>query len=102
MFGLEANTIREIKKVINQVPGIEKVILYGSRAKGNYKMGSDIDISLVGESLTWDNSVYPLMKKLEELYIPYKFDISIFKDLDNKDLIDHISRVGKILYQRKV
>jgi restriction endonuclease S subunit len=73
------------------------VILYGSRAKGNYKDGSDIDITLLGKQLTL-KTVYALEEALDELYLPYTFDISIFTQIDNDDLIKHILRVGKTFY----
>jgi len=100
MFGLEPDTIRKIKEAFSKYPQIEKVLIYGSRAKGNYRNGSDIDITLFGKELELGNSVYPLMDTLDELYLPYTFDISIFSHIDNKDLIEHINRVGKVFYEK--
>ena len=99
-FGLKEEIIETIKRAVDKIQTIEKVVLYGSRAKGNYKTGSDIDITLFGENLTLNNSVYPLMDEIEKLYLPYTFDISIFEHIDNKNLIDHINRVGKVFYER--
>jgi restriction endonuclease S subunit/predicted nucleotidyltransferase len=101
MFGLDTTTLNKINSCFEKLPNIEKVILYGSRAKGNYKTGSDIDITLLGDNLTLNNSVYPLQELLDELYIAYKFDISIFIQLDNPKLIEHIQRAGKTLYSKK-
>ena len=101
MFGLDVDTIRNIKEAFSKHPPIEKVLLYGSRAKGNYRNGSDIDITLIGKDLNLHNSVYPLMDTLEELYLPYTFDISIFAHIDNEDLIEHIERVGQVMYEKK-
>ncbi|VVM20639.1 Type I restriction-modification system, specificity subunit S (EC [uncultured Gammaproteobacteria bacterium] len=100
MFGLDADTLRNIKKVFATLPNLEKVILYGSRAKGNYKDGSDIDITLLGKQLTL-KTVYALEEVLGELYLPYTFDISIFTQIDNDDLIKHILRVGKTFYLKE-
>ena len=100
MFGLDPATIRKIKGAFSKYPQIEKVLLYGSRAKGNYRNGSDIDITLFGKELELSNSVYPLMDTLDELYLPYTFDISIFSHIDNEDLIEHINRVGKVFYEK--
>jgi len=100
MYGLTTETIRKLKKAFGDIPKIEKVILYGSRAKGNYRNGSDVDITLVGENLNLKNTVYPLMDRLDELNQPYTFDISIFNNLNNSALIEHIQRVGKVLYLR--
>ncbi len=101
MFGLDPDTLINIKNIFSKFENISKVILYGSRAKGNYKKGSDIDITLVGKELNLNNTVYPLMDAIEELYLPYTFDISILKQIDNKNLIDHINRVGKVFYEKK-
>ncbi|VAX37108.1 Nucleotidyltransferase domain protein, Caur_2868 group [hydrothermal vent metagenome] len=99
MFGLSSDTLRKIKGVFLKFNAIEKVILYGSRAKGNYKTGSDIDITLLGDNLNL-KIIYALDDELDELYLPYTFDISIFTHIDNKDLIEHIDRVGKIFYEK--
>lgn len=101
MFGLDADTLEKIRGALEKVPPVQKALIYGSRAKGNYKAGSDIDMTLVGERLTVENSVHPLMDQIDDLYLPYMFDISIFKNLDDRDLVDHILRVGKVLYQRE-
>ena len=101
MFGLSLDNIINIKGCFGKIPEIEKVILYGSRAKGNYKNGSDIDMTLLGKNLTLENSVYPLMDLLDDLYLPYKFDISIFSQLDNTNFIKHILRVGKSFYLKE-
>ena len=99
MFGLDVDTRRNIRRVIAGFPRIEKVLIYGSRAKGNYKVGSDIDLTLIGKDLTLGNSISPLMSRLDDLNIPYTFDISIFNKLRDLDLIEHILRVGKTFYQ---
>lgn len=99
MYGLETEVINNIKAVFEEIPNIEKVILYGSRAKGNYKIGSDIDLTLQGYLLSLD-TIFELMDKLDNLYLPYKFDLSIYEDIDNSDLLDHIKRVGLVFYQR--
>jgi len=99
-FGLKKDTTESIQHAIEKVAAIDRVMLYGSRAKGNYRVGSDIDITLLGKNLTLDNSIYPLMDELEKLDLPYTFDISIFEHIDNQNLIAHIHRVGKVLYAR--
>ncbi len=100
MFGLSTDTLRNLRGVLAQDPHIEKTLMYGSRAKGNYKTGSDIDITLIGKGLTLTDTIYPLRDRLRKLYLPYKFDISIFNQLDEGDVIEHVLRVGKTLYQR--
>lgn len=95
-YGLEEQTLQTIFLIFGKYPEVEKVILYGSRAKGNFKPFSDIDITLKGkispETLLSINCAF------SESSLPYLFDISIFNDLDNQNLIDHINRWGKVIY----
>jgi type I restriction enzyme, S subunit len=100
MFGLTPDIIRSIKEAFSKFSQIEKVILYGSRAKGNYKDGSDIDITLLGDNLNL-KTVYALETVIDELYLPYTFDISIFTQIDNDDLLEHILSVGRVFYLKK-
>ena len=99
MFGLEKNIIDKIKIVFEDFPQIEEVRIYGSRAKGNYKPGSDIDLSLKGENLN-HNLVNSISIELDKLFLPYIFDISIFKQITNDDLIEHINRYGKVFFEK--
>ncbi|MCK5146544.1 nucleotidyltransferase domain-containing protein [bacterium] len=99
-YGLKKEIIEAITQVFLDFKNIDKVVLYGSRAKGNYRTGSDIDITLFGKNLNLHNSVYPLMEALDELYLPYSFDISIFKHIANQDLIEHIKSTGKVFYSK--
>jgi hypothetical protein len=66
---------------------------------GTYRNGSDIDITLLGENLS-NQTIFGIQDEIEELYLPYSFDISIFDRIDNEDLIDHIRRVGKVFYEK--
>ena len=101
MFGLSVDALRKIREAFAGFPRIEKVVIYGSRAKGNHRKGSDIDITLIGKNLTLENTIYPLTSALDDLYLPYTFDISIFNQLDEPEFIDHILRVGKTFYERE-
>ena len=101
MFGLDTDTIRNIKNCFAKIPQIQKVLLYGSRAKGNYKNGSDIDLILIGKNLNPDDSIYPLKEELNKLYLPYTFDISILSKLDKLEFINRILKVGKTFYQKE-
>ena len=100
-YALEESTVLKICEIFTRYAQVEKVILYGSRAKGNYKNGSDIDLTLDGdESLNLD-VLFKIIDDIDELYLPYTFDLSIFPDLRDQDVIDHIRRVGVIFYARK-
>ncbi|WP_456088464.1 nucleotidyltransferase domain-containing protein [Parabacteroides sp.] len=98
-YGLSDTEWNRLETVFNRYPNIERAILYGSRAKGNYKPFSDVDITLVGERLT-RSELNRIVLDIDDLLLPYQFDVSIFHRLTNPDLIDHIGRKGIILYQR--
>ncbi len=98
-FGLKSEIIKKVNCIFAKYPQIEKAILYGSRAKGNYKTGSDIDLSLLGQDLTL-SIVYEVELEIDDLLLPYTFDISIFNQISNLDLIEHINRVGISFYSK--
>ncbi len=98
-FGLKESTINKIISVFINYPKVEKVLLYGSRAKGNYRNGSDIDLTLIGDELSY-SYLSNIELDIDDLFLPYSFDISILKDIDNPDLVEHINRVGVVLYEK--
>jgi len=100
-FGLTEETITKINSVFMQYPEIEKVILYGSRAMGTYRNGSDIDITFFGENLTL-RTLYKIEIEIDDILTPYMFDMCLFSHIDNDDLIDHINRVGKVFYKKTI
>ena len=100
MYGLDTEDIVAIKKVFSNHDEIEQAILYGSRAKGNYRNDSDIDLTLKGENLTL-SQLFAIETELDDLLIPYKIDLSIYHKIENQDLIAHIKRVGVVFYQNE-
>lgn len=88
-----------IQSVFGKHCGIESAVLYGSRAKGTYRNGSDIDITLHGSSLDL-SALMKIEHALDDLCLPYKIDLSIFHKIENPDLIEHITRVGVEFYRR--
>lgn len=98
-FGLPDRTIAIIRQVLADAPGVSKAVIYGSRAKGTYRPGSDIDLTLFGESLNL-SILGEIAGKLEESSIPYHVDLSIFDRIDHVGLREHIERVGVLFYQR--
>lgn len=99
-FGLKETVIEQITGILSSHPEVESAILYGSRAKGNYRRGSDIDLTLTGEGLTY-RTVARIETEIDDLLLPYLFDISILSYIDNPSVVDHIRRVGIPLYKRK-
>ena len=98
-YGLPQSAIQKINAVLSRYPQVEKAILYGSRAKGNYKNGSDIDLTLQGTALSL-NIVYKILDDIDELLLPYTIDLSIFKDISDPDVIEHIQRIGMTFYDK--
>ena len=78
-----------------------QVLIFGSRAKGNSKSGSDIDLALKGLDVT-DKTIARLRTMLNDLPLPFFFDIVDYKTIQNQDLISHIDRVGEIIYQKNI
>jgi predicted nucleotidyltransferase len=99
-FGLSDKTITTIRQILAQFPQVEKAVLYGSRAKGNYRPGSDIDLTLIGEKLDM-NALGKMAGQLDESPIPYQVDLSIFDQLNHAGLREQIDRVGVVFYERQ-
>ena len=97
--GLPEATVARIHGVLARFGDVEKAVLYGSRAKGNYRAGSDIDLTLYGPSLNFDR-LGTIADALDDLLLPYTIDLSIFEQLENPDLREHIERVGVVFYER--
>ena len=92
MYGISQSVVDKIKTVLFSMQGLEQVILYGSRAKGDYKEGSDIDLTLKG-NLTFEDLV-KISAVLDDLNLPWKIDLSLYNQIKNKELLEHIDRVG--------
>ncbi len=95
-FGLDPEVISKILKVLYSNSKVDQVILYGSRAKGNFKKGSDIDLTLKGEEVN-SHLVFNLETQLDDLMLPYLIDLSAYGEINNPSLIEHIDRVGILL-----
>ncbi len=98
-FGLKEKTIEQINEIFAKYSQIEKVILYGSRAKGLSKNSSDIDLTLKGSGLNL-SIINKISLDIDDLLLPYTFDISNFKQISNSNLINHIEMVGVVFYER--
>ncbi|ACO76510.1 nucleotidyltransferase [Azotobacter vinelandii CA] len=95
-IGLPAQAVESIRQVFSRFPGIEQAVLYGSRAKGNFRAGSDIDMTLKGDLNYRD--LLNIELALDDLLLPWKIDLSLYAQIDNPALVEHIGRVGKALY----
>ncbi|GFK95091.1 hypothetical protein NNJEOMEG_02945 [Fundidesulfovibrio magnetotacticus] len=99
-YGLSQQTIDRICGVFAAHPSVERAVLYGSRAKGNHRPGSDIDLTLHGETLT-SRELGDLAEELDDLLLPYRIDLSAFNRIGHAELRAHIERVGVDFYRRQ-
>ena len=98
-FGLLKDDIDQIKAVFSNYEQIEEVLIYGSRAMGKHKPSSDIDLTLIGNRIDLDLQ-HQIEFDLDDLMLPYKFDISVYDRIKNPEFLDHIQRVGKEFYKK--
>ncbi|MEQ8685719.1 MAG: restriction endonuclease subunit S [Imperialibacter sp.] len=99
-FGLEEDTLEAIGKVLETVQMVDQALVFGSRAKGNYRADSDIDLALKGEHLTHADLLH-LAVKLDDLHLPWKFDLINYHTIDDPAVVEHIDRVGSEMYSRR-
>ena len=102
MNGLLERDLKFIIKAISYYPEIDEVIVFGSRAMGNYKKSSDVDIALKGQDVN-----HKIVRKLsgvlnEEYPLPYFFDVLSYHEISNEELKKHIDNEGKLIYKRGV
>lgn len=98
-FGLPVTAVENIRLVFARHPEVERAVLYGSRAKGNFKRSSDIDLTLFGAGLSY-RTLLALIGELDDLLLPWMIDLSIFAHIENPALREHIERVGRVFYAR--
>jgi len=98
-FGLTTEQIGRITKTLAQNEWIDKAVIYGSRAKGNFRPGSDIDLCLYTVRGR-QTELNKLAADLDDLLLPFEFDLSIHHLIDNPEFLDHIHRVGIVFYQK--
>lgn len=98
--GLTKEMIDSIKAVFSKYKQIESVLIYGSRAMGNHRPSSDIDLTLIGKNI--DLSLQTKIEfDLDDLMLPYKFDISVCDRIRNPEFLGHINREGKEIYKKE-
>lgn len=98
-LGLSQTTLDKLNSVFLRHKGINSVLVYGSRAKGNYRPGSDIDLTIKGDALEFAE-LMQIEDQIDDLFLPYTVDLSQYAQLSNIDLIEHIDRVGVVIYDR--
>jgi predicted nucleotidyltransferase len=99
--GLPARTLHTIDDILLKYDGVERAVLYGSRAKGNYRRASDIDITLITVGDFPRTGLLHIHRDFDESSMPYKVDVSLYDHIENASLRDHIKHRGKVLYTRE-
>jgi len=97
-FGLSSEDVSRIQNILATCPGIKKGYIFGSRAMGTHRPGSDIDIALSGEDLTFQDKL-TILRLLDDRNVPHSFDLILLNRTDKEDLISHVRRVGKVIYE---
>lgn len=95
-YGLPEQALQRLLEVIGRNRAVERVVLYGSRAMGTYRLGSDIDLCLFAPAMTLPE-LLRLGVDIDELLLPWKVNLCLWHQLDNPALREHIQRVGREL-----
>ncbi|MBK1618780.1 hypothetical protein CKO42_10105 [Lamprobacter modestohalophilus] len=96
-FGLAPGVVSQLREQLGRTPGLQRAVVFGSRAKGNYRHGSDIDIALFGPALT-EADLAALEDRIDDLLLPYQIDLCQVESVQNVALLAHIERVGQQFY----
>ena len=99
-IGLSESAVQRIRDVFRGCPRVERVLLYGSRAEGTFKPGSDIDLSLVGEELGFPD-LARLDGELDDLLLPQKFDLNLFHSLEPGAFRERVIQRSVVFYERQ-
>lgn len=97
--GLDNRILIILNQIFSKYPMIRQVKLFGSRAKGNYRENSDIDLVAVGEIDRF--TIANVLLDLDDTDIPYLIDLQNYSEIKNRRLVNHIDRVGVAIYDRE-
>ena len=97
-FGLSDTVIKELQDVFRRYTNIEKVLIFGSRSKGNFREGSDIDLAVIGKGVDY-NQLLSILCEIEDLELLYSVDLIDYNKKKGTPIGDHIDRVGKVFYE---
>ena len=97
--GLSESTVAQIGNVLARFPEVERALLFGSRAKGSHRQGSDIDLALIGIRLNW-RTLGQIDHALDDLLLPYRFSLIQLSDRTDPEVAAHVHRVGRLFYER--
>ena len=101
MYGLTDKSYNELLQILASMPEIEEVVLYGSRARGDYWRASDVDLSIKGQDFD-NHTLARLNDKLYNSHIPQFFDTHIYSKIRNPKFKTNVDRDGKVIYRKAV
>lgn len=99
-IGLSEKSLHELQSILSSFSEIEKVIVYGSRALGTFQNGSDLDLALLGNKVSFD-TILKVKTVFSESYLPIFVDVLDYKSIKNIELKHHIDTFGKVIYQKQ-
>ena len=97
-FGLSDTVIKELQNVFMRYANIEKVLIFGSRSKGNYRAGSDIDLAVIGKDIDY-RLILNLQCDIDDLGLLYSIDLLDCQKKKGTPIGNHIDRVGQVFYE---
>lgn len=97
MYGLSDNVVCEIQEVFRRYSNIDKVLIFGSRAKGNYREGSDIDLAVIGSGISF-SQLLDINNDIDDLGLLYSVDLLDYQKQKGTPIGEHIDRAGKVFY----
>lgn len=100
-YGLPEAAVERLRALFRGWPQIRRVLIYGSRAKGNFRPGSDIDLTIDSDDLSLVQ-LLAIENQIDDLLLPWMVDLSLLHGIDNPALLEHVQRVGKVFYERSV
>jgi predicted nucleotidyltransferase len=92
--------VERIQGVLAHFPEVASAVLFGSRAKGTARSGSDIDLALYGEGIDW-RVLGRIEDQLDDLLLTYTFSLLHHDIRTDSEVVAHIARVGILFYQRE-
>jgi predicted nucleotidyltransferase len=97
-FGLSDTVIKDLQDVFRRHANIKKVLIFGSRSKGNYRAGSDIDLAVIGNDIDY-NLLLSILCEIDDLELLYSVDLLDYQKKRGTPIGDHIDRVGQVFYE---
>lgn len=98
MYGLSDSVIKELQDVFRRHANIKRVLIFGSRSKGNYRTGSDIDLAIVDSKIDY-RQLLDIQCEIDNLELLYSVDLLNYESKKGTPIGDHIDRVGQVFYE---